>query len=277
MRFLRTDAPQPLDGTYDAVCAAVGDHDDLYRKLCHEQHAFRMRISPKPQRCGIEMPSWNPYDDGDGWSSSDPDHTLVPLYTAAYETVAGSFKVCELVETVGSGVVHPDLQPVIAYHDEHCKVTTKLKMEPLHRMETDGPTSMDGLAFNKVFRADGFAHPLIWSVLSDDVRSGLKRLEVDTVREAVLEEHRRQRKLFRKWRGVAGRFAHLIEATKKSLMDVGQRIAHYEALDAGDEWEADETPREPPTDPDDVTPRNPFDDKPDDNATKLRTPAEDTG
>ncbi len=110
LRLMRTDAPQPLEDDFDAFCIAVGA-DDLYRQLCHEQKAFRARLTPKPGRCGIEMPCWNPYDpDGtelSGWSTDD--RLRLPIYLSAYDILAQQYKVCELLDALGSGAIHPDL------------------------------------------------------------------------------------------------------------------------------------------------------------------------
>jgi hypothetical protein len=200
MRLMRTDSPQALDDEFDSVCKLVGA-DDLYRELCHEQKCFRARLTPKPIRCGLEMPQWNPFDEGgDGWSYSDPDGTRLPLMIKAYEILAEQYKVCELIETVGSGIIHPDLQALVHLHDSCCKTFSDLPLEPLHRNETDGPTSMEALKFNETYRPHGLAPDLIWNVLSFDVRLGLRRLDNPAEREQVRVEHERIQQLSGKWK-----------------------------------------------------------------------------
>ncbi len=57
-RLMATDpAPEAVDEKFDAVCTAVGA-DPLYQELCHIQACFRARLTPKPERCGIEQPKY---------------------------------------------------------------------------------------------------------------------------------------------------------------------------------------------------------------------------
>lgn len=207
LRMLRTDAPQSLDDTYRAVCGAIGVHDTLYEDLCVEQQAFRMRISPKPLRCGLEYPHWNAYDRrGEGWSYSDPDHTRVPRAIEAYEILAKQYKVCELVAAVGSGVIDPDLQPVLAYHDAQCRVGTALKLEPQHRSEAAEPAAMDLIAFSDEYRKGGYAPDKIWAVLSRDVQLALRHLDRPENREWAIAQHNRLEQLGKKWPSPVGRW-----------------------------------------------------------------------
>ena len=167
MRLLRTDAPQLLDDSFQEVCAGIYGVDTLYVDLCVEQAAFRLRVSPKPHRIGIKYPDWNPYDEGDGWSHSDPEHTRVPLTIQAYEILQTQYKTCELVAIIGSGDAHSSLRHVLEVHDMFCKVDSKLEMESI--AENEGadylPSHMEILAFNEVYRPHEMAADLIWDIL----------------------------------------------------------------------------------------------------------------
>lgn len=199
LRFMRTDAPQPIDKTYNALCRKVGA-DDIYRELCHEQKAFRARITPKPSRCGIDMPYWNPYDAvGQGWSQSDPDGTIFPRRVKEYEIVAEKYKVCELLETIGSGVIHPDLLSLVNFHDTRCKVFSDLEFEPLTSEEEDGPSAMQVVVFNEAYRPQGMADEIIWDILPRETRQALRSFETPEARSWVRAEDRRLRQLATKW------------------------------------------------------------------------------
>jgi hypothetical protein len=200
LRLIRTDAPQLCDDSYDAVCCAIDGSDDLYRKLCHEQQAFRARVSPKPARCGIEYPYWNPYDAaGGGWAYSDPNSTIVPLTIKAYEILAAQYKVCELVEIVGPGFVHPDIYSTVTLHDFLCGTFTMLPLEPLHYDETHGPSGVDLVAFNMKYRPQGMAPNKIWAVLQHDTRIALRHLDDSDERLRVIEGYERLERLAQKW------------------------------------------------------------------------------
>jgi hypothetical protein len=200
LRFLRTDAPQPLDESYDTVCLAIEGADILYHDLCKEQQAFRARVSPQPARCGIAYPRWNPYDrGGDGWSHSDPTGAKVTLTIKAYEIVAEQFKVCELIENVGSGVVHPDLAPVLTLHDEYCKVSTSLPLEPLADDETSLPSIIDLLAFTDAYRPEAMAPNKIWAVLGWETQNALKHLDNPDTRQRAIADYKRLQRLAEKW------------------------------------------------------------------------------
>jgi len=204
LRAMRTDACQPLDDDFDAICKEVGA-DDYYRELCHKQKMFRARLTPKPIRCGIVWPRWNHYDGG--WS--DFDRPRIPEIIQAYELLAKAYKTCELVEVIGAGEIHPDLKPVMELHDSACKVFDDVPLEELCHTETAGPRLIDVLNFHVAFRGstvDGVFRPCqhtpdrIWAVLGWEVQCALKNLDRggEACRE-VQAEDRRQRELAAKW------------------------------------------------------------------------------
>jgi hypothetical protein len=200
LRLIRTDAPQSLDETYEAVCLAIDGTDRLYSELCHEQRAFRARVSPKPLRCGLIYPSWSPFDCyGDGWSHSDPDGTKVPVAIRAYEILAEQYRVCELVEAVGSGCVHPDLAPILALHDSYSRTFSNLPLETLADSETRLPATSDLMEFNAEFRPNGMAPDKVWVVLDHEVRMALRNLDNPGTRQRAIEDLERLNRLGKKW------------------------------------------------------------------------------
>jgi hypothetical protein len=196
-RLIRTDAPQPLDADFDALCELVGA-DDLYRRLCHEQHCYRARITPKPIRVGVTMPYWTPYDHG-GDGFGDQDRTTFPARVQEYEDAAAKYKTCKLIETVGSGIIHPDFLGLLDYHDQSCKVASTLPCEPLHSSELDTFLWRDIVEFNAVYRKDNWTPDVIWSLLSDEVRRALKHASSPETLASIKAENRRMKTLIAKW------------------------------------------------------------------------------
>ncbi|HJZ92967.1 MAG TPA: hypothetical protein VKE40_18980, partial [Gemmataceae bacterium] len=47
-------------------------------------------------------------------------------WVAGYEAAAAGFAACEFVETVGSGVVHPQLASVVKLHDDLSRANSGL-------------------------------------------------------------------------------------------------------------------------------------------------------
>jgi hypothetical protein len=195
MRMIRTDAPQPLDDSYDAVCNAIDGADDLYRRLCKEQNAFRARISAKPARCGAEYPDWWPYDDGgDGWEGHPPTEAVI----LAYEKAAQGFKVAELIEWVGTGEVCPELVAALDHHDKSCGVHSALPLEQPAESEYVLVSNVAELvAFNDVYRPNGWAPNDVWDRLSPEVQLSLRHLE--RYRDDAIADCKRLDRLFHKW------------------------------------------------------------------------------
>jgi hypothetical protein len=179
MRMIRTDAPQPLDETYVAVAKAIEQSDRLYSRLCKEQKAFRLRISPKVARIGADYPGWSPYAYPEGFW----DHAPTPEEIRAYDTLARQYKVADLMEVVGSGQVHPALVAVLKHHDESCRVESSRPMETPSASECVVYASIPELiAFNDVYRPNGMAPGQIWDNLDGDVQRALRELDGNSYR-----------------------------------------------------------------------------------------------
>ena len=100
----------PVAPATEALLTEVGC-DPLYVKLCRIQSSFRARLTPKPWRVGKRPPKipW-PFENGD---AEQRLRDWVADYTAASE----HFGACRFVEAIGTGVVDPELAPVLALHD----------------------------------------------------------------------------------------------------------------------------------------------------------------
>ncbi|MEO5913137.1 MAG: hypothetical protein ABIS50_02815 [Luteolibacter sp.] len=97
--------------------------DPVYRQMCLRQKCFRARVSPKPWRIGI----------GDHmrprpgtWPVKEQHMPVRNAWLARYEAAAGSFASCTLIESLGSGVIHPEVLPVQVWHDELSRATSQL-------------------------------------------------------------------------------------------------------------------------------------------------------
>ena len=85
--------------------------DPLYLTLCQSQECFRARLTPKPWRCGTSNPP-SRYP----WENSE-DERIHRQWEQGYTQTASEFAVCRLVKHLGSHQVHPDVEPVMAFHD----------------------------------------------------------------------------------------------------------------------------------------------------------------
>lgn len=206
LRIHRTDAPQPLDDSFIELTAKIFHSDKLYAKLCvGEQAAFRMRVSPRLERIGLEYPRWNAYDvGGDGWNCSDPGHTKVPLAIQAYEILAPQYKVCEFIGVIGSGVVHDDLRRVLEVHDDLSGLNTSREMESVG---DTGALDIQFIAFNEIYRPHGMCPDLIWETLPWRTRSALQSRK----KESVMAEHDRQFALWKKWKEPLDKYSAIVE------------------------------------------------------------------
>ena len=96
--------------------------DPLYITLCRQQESFRARLTPKPWRCGAtQPPSRFP------WISPGQE-SAYRQWEAAYGRAAGGFAVCRLVGTYGDARLHPEIEPIVALHDQYCGVAGQLAL-----------------------------------------------------------------------------------------------------------------------------------------------------
>lgn len=89
--------------------------DPLYIRLCRAQESFRARLSPKPWRCNLnQLPVGFPF-------ITDKEKATYQAWVDKYESATTNLGTCEFVSIVGSGAVLPELQPLIAVHDEQTR------------------------------------------------------------------------------------------------------------------------------------------------------------
>jgi hypothetical protein len=122
LRYLVThDTFAPGDAASEAAMKALGS-DPAYIKLCKVRQSFRARLTPKPWRIGLPRPPHRfPYE-GAG------DEQEVRAWILRYDAASRAHATCHFVEAVGSGTVHPEVEPLLRLHDEHTRATSGLPL-----------------------------------------------------------------------------------------------------------------------------------------------------
>lgn len=90
--------------------------DPVYVRMCTNQHCFRARLTAKPWRIGLdERPRPGV------WPLSPERAAVWNEWVAKYEALAADYAACRYVESMGSGVIHEELRPVIELHDRESR------------------------------------------------------------------------------------------------------------------------------------------------------------
>ena len=111
----------PLSPQVETVFQELGA-DPLYARLCKVQECFRARLSPKPWRCGSVKPPA-------GWPWSDADsEQAYRKWERDYQRESAQYATCLFVGLIGNETVHPDVQPLIAFHDKETRATMDLPL-----------------------------------------------------------------------------------------------------------------------------------------------------
>jgi hypothetical protein len=97
--------------------------DPVYVRMCLNQQCFRARVSPKPWRIGIDRhirprPGVWPVN-----PERLPDRRA---WIETFEAAATEFAACEYIESIGSGIVSPEVAPVVKLHDEMSRANSGL-------------------------------------------------------------------------------------------------------------------------------------------------------
>lgn len=110
---------QPNDQAV-SKCFEALDTDPVYTRMCLNQQCFRARVSAKPWRIGIDK-HMRPRP---GTWPVHPDRVRLRIeWIEGYEAVAKNYAACRFIESIGSGVVHPDVKATIDHHDSMCQAT----------------------------------------------------------------------------------------------------------------------------------------------------------
>lgn len=112
----------PREPAVQACFDALGV-DPIYARMCHNQHCFRARVSPKPWRMG--MPRMRPPYSA-AWR---PEHAHLPARLAwidDYQREAQGYASCRYIETLGDGPVDSHADAVRELHDLLCQAERDL-------------------------------------------------------------------------------------------------------------------------------------------------------
>jgi hypothetical protein len=90
--------------------------DPLYVRLYRNQKSFRARLTPKPWRCGHHAPPVR-------WPFTDVrSEKNFKEWDDGYLKRIREYSVSHLLERAGSGKVHPEIEAVLAVHDQFSRV-----------------------------------------------------------------------------------------------------------------------------------------------------------
>ena len=113
---------EPRESAVQACFDALGV-DPVYARMCHNQHCFRARVSPKPWRMGLPRMR-PPYS-----AAWRPEHAHLPArleWVDAYQRKAQGYASCRYIETLGDGQVDADADAVRELHDLLCQAERDL-------------------------------------------------------------------------------------------------------------------------------------------------------
>ena len=98
------------------------ESDPLYITLCRAQKCFRARLTPKHWRCDIHTrPPSYPFEN----LKEEERHRK---WVRFYEETSRNYAVCEFVAELGSRSRHPEVDAVIAVHDDYALKAGKLEL-----------------------------------------------------------------------------------------------------------------------------------------------------
>lgn len=115
LRVIATHALfEPTDVATTKVFGALGV-DRIYAAMCRNQNCFRARLTAKPWRIGIER---HIKPRRRAWPL--PPEALVERqpWIDQYERSSEDYAACSFLETVGNGLIHPEVRSTLRLHDE---------------------------------------------------------------------------------------------------------------------------------------------------------------
>ena len=118
LRYLVTHALfTPGSPEAEAMMTAVGC-DPQYVRLCRAQQTFRARLTPKPWRCGVAAPP-------DLRPPLDESLRLrAETWQSQYSAACYRFATCSLGGSYGNPRIAPEIQPILALHDDATRATS---------------------------------------------------------------------------------------------------------------------------------------------------------
>jgi hypothetical protein len=115
VRVAVVDRPiEPNGKEAERILAELGS-DPLYRRLCATQECFRARLTPKPWRMeSVKRLGYPPVRYPFADSAEEKQYRD---WQREYDEAAPHFATCRLLDTFGSGNIHPELAPLLTLHD----------------------------------------------------------------------------------------------------------------------------------------------------------------
>lgn len=87
--------------------------DEIYAGLCQHQKCFRARLTPKPFRINMPRPPVRfPF-------LTSESQNKFEAWKERYEQRSTQFSACELVDEIGSGTMHADIESIVQLHDHY--------------------------------------------------------------------------------------------------------------------------------------------------------------
>ena len=99
--------------------------DPIYARMCCRQHCFRARGSPKPWRIGI---SDHLRPRPGVWPVAPERLPMRNAWLKNYDATSIDYASCALIDSLGSGTVHPETRFVQELHDELCQACRPLPL-----------------------------------------------------------------------------------------------------------------------------------------------------
>ena len=99
-------------------CLAKMRADRVYVQMCRNQQCFRARLGAKPWRIGVNV-HLKPRPGT--WPVNPERLPERREWIDAYEKVAADFAACSWMEDIGSGVISPEVRPVMELHDRESR------------------------------------------------------------------------------------------------------------------------------------------------------------
>lgn len=121
LRYLFTHAAFVPDSDEVTELMKAMDADPLYLTLCRAQKCFRARLTPKPWRCRIANPRLS-------HPRPKASNSQFQKWLATYERASEAFATCRFVAHLGSPSIHPNLLPLVTFHDEMTKAESGLPL-----------------------------------------------------------------------------------------------------------------------------------------------------
>lgn len=105
--------------TFQPDCSKVQEFfahigaDPIYVQMCLRQNCFRARLTAKPWRMGIEARM----NQRRGWPIEPQQREYRQQWVRDYDQRTQKFAACHFIESIGAGVIAPELAPIIDLHD----------------------------------------------------------------------------------------------------------------------------------------------------------------